>query len=329
MFEGGEHSPEEASNPSIAWVEGWATAFAMFVLDDGNFNGWWNVETYPWPNGDEGEDVEGHVVAALYDLFDSNDDNDDYISLPFSIFAQTVQNHDNDDIIEFWDNFKSILTVSERHYASRVLIDNTIDVDLEPALPLSVTFYGPNSLTYKELGYFYVMSSGGAGSISYEWYSRNVGNSTWTYVGNQINYEKIMLRDNFELRVIVTKGNESVTKIHYCQYDAGSVEKMPSRPREYALAQNYPNPFNPSTTISYSLPHDSNVEFAIYNMLGRRVFSWQNHHESSGYKQVNWNGLDQSGKEVANGIYVYVLTAIPITEPTKQFSTSHKMLLVR
>ena len=38
------------------------------------------------------------------------------------------------------------------------------------------------------------------------------------------------------------------------------VESGPGKlPGNYTLSQNYPNPFNPSTTISYSIPKQSNV----------------------------------------------------------------------
>lgn len=42
-------------------------------------------------------------------------------------------------------------------------------------------------------------------------------------------------------------------------------------PLELSLNQNYPNPFSTSTTVSYTIPQESEVQLAVYDVLGRRV----------------------------------------------------------
>ena len=44
-------------------------------------------------------------------------------------------------------------------------------------------------------------------------------------------------------------------------------------PDEFSLDVPYPNPFNPSTTISYSIPKESNVYLAIYDLKGSKIES--------------------------------------------------------
>ncbi|MCK4577639.1 MAG: T9SS type A sorting domain-containing protein, partial [Candidatus Marinimicrobia bacterium] len=78
-------------------------------------------------------------------------------------------------------------------------------------------------------------------------------------------------------------------------------------PTEYSLAQNYPNPFNPVTSIRFSLPEDSNVRVAVYNLLGQEVATLASGAMTAGSYNVAWNALDNSGKKVSSGVYFYRL----------------------
>ena len=80
-------------------------------------------------------------------------------------------------------------------------------------------------------------------------------------------------------------------------------------PLEFALDQNYPNPFNPSTTVRYSLAAQSEVSLVIYDVLGRRIRSLVNATQQAGFREVVWDGRNDSGVQVASGIYLYRLEA--------------------
>ncbi|MCD6249410.1 MAG: T9SS type A sorting domain-containing protein [candidate division Zixibacteria bacterium] len=80
-------------------------------------------------------------------------------------------------------------------------------------------------------------------------------------------------------------------------------------PDEFSVAQNYPNPFNPATTISYSLSERAEVEIAIFNVLGQRVATLTEGLQSAGEHMVVWNGIDESGRVVATGVYFYRISA--------------------
>ena len=75
-------------------------------------------------------------------------------------------------------------------------------------------------------------------------------------------------------------------------------------PKQFTLFQNYPNPFNPTTQIRYGLPKASNVKIDIYNMLGQRVMTLVNEHQSAGYHIITWNPRD-----AASGVYFYRIQA--------------------
>ncbi|MDF1543773.1 MAG: T9SS type A sorting domain-containing protein [bacterium] len=92
-------------------------------------------------------------------------------------------------------------------------------------------------------------------------------------------------------------------------------------PHEFSLNQNYPNPFNPLTTISFSLPRQSDWEIEIYNITGKLVRQFRG---SSGAGQVSfdWDGTAKGGTTAASGIYFYRLKA-------SDFSATKKMVLLK
>jgi len=93
-------------------------------------------------------------------------------------------------------------------------------------------------------------------------------------------------------------------------------------PGSIALEQNYPNPFNPSTTIDFSLSYSSDVKLEVYNVIGELTGTLINGPLSAGNYSVVWNGTDNSGNNVASGIYFYRLVS-------NEASKSMKMLLLK
>jgi uncharacterized surface anchored protein len=79
-------------------------------------------------------------------------------------------------------------------------------------------------------------------------------------------------------------------------------------PERSALGQNYPNPFNAQTTISIDLQSTSNVELSVYNIVGQKITTLLNGQMTAGEHTVIWDGHDNSGHEVASGIYYYKLS---------------------
>ena len=93
-------------------------------------------------------------------------------------------------------------------------------------------------------------------------------------------------------------------------------------PKEYKLNQNFPNPFNPSTRIGFSVPSDSFVELAVFNMIGERVAMLVDGLQRAGYHETSWNGTDDSGISMPSGVYLCRLTSAGLL-------AAQKMILVR
>jgi|GEM_PF-3451243 len=113
---------------------------------------------------------------------------------------------------------------------------------------------------------------------------------------------------NYKDIYLVKVNSEGVTAIN---------PKTVSTPAVYSLSQNFPNPFNPSTTIRYALPERSTVRLTIYNMLGKEVRTLVNTVEDAGYKSIIWDGLDQHGRLISTGVYIYKIQAGNFTQTRK------------
>jgi hypothetical protein len=73
------------------------------------------------------------------------------------------------------------------------------------------------------------------------------------------------------------------------------------------LDQNQPNPFNPTTRISYFVASESEVDLSIFDARGNFVTTLVRARESSGVKQVDWEGTTSRGIRVSSGVYFYRL----------------------
>jgi PKD repeat protein len=95
----------------------------------------------------------------------------------------------------------------------------------------------------------------------------------------------------------------------------------PGVPKAYELAQNAPNPFNPETTIRYSLPTAGTVHLTIYSIAGQKVIDLVNERQEAGFYTVRWGGLDEIGRQVAAGVYLYSLRS-------EGYTAARKMVLL-
>jgi hypothetical protein len=91
----------------------------------------------------------------------------------------------------------------------------------------------------------------------------------------------------------------------------------PGLPQICRLHQNHPNPFNPSTTIVFDLAAASDVELAVYNVLGEKVRTVCSDRLPAGSHRVEFESGD-----LAAGIYFCRLKA-------GSFSETRKMVLLR
>jgi len=98
---------------------------------------------------------------------------------------------------------------------------------------------------------------------------------------------------------------------------SGIADGRPDIPKSFCLRQNYPNPFNSSTTISYDLPEQSNVNIKIYNILGQAITTLVDEIQPVGRHSIIWNA-----EGCPSGIYYCRIEA-------SRYSVARKMMLIK
>jgi hypothetical protein len=88
------------------------------------------------------------------------------------------------------------------------------------------------------------------------------------------------------------------------------VEQAANGPRSFQLHDNWPNPFNATTIIAFDLAVTMPVDLVVYDVLGRRIRALHNGKTLvDGQYRIAWDGLDDQGRPVASGVYLYQLVA--------------------
>lgn len=84
----------------------------------------------------------------------------------------------------------------------------------------------------------------------------------------------------------------------------------------------YPNPFNSHTTILFSIQKDNFIIVTIYNLLGQPIRQLLHKNLTMGTHSITWNGKDEKGFDVSNGIYFVRIAG-------EYFSVNQKSVVVK
>jgi hypothetical protein len=83
-----------------------------------------------------------------------------------------------------------------------------------------------------------------------------------------------------------------------------------------------PNPFWNIAQIKYSIPQENHVNLIVYDISGRKIKTLVSGEKTSGSYTVRWNGRDEDGTLVKNGVYFIKLK-------TKHFSKTNKLIFLK
>ena len=150
---------------------------------------------------------------------------------------------------------------------------------------LSLLVDGPVDLIE---GYTYNEGSSSAGSVSYR-----LPTGISTDEGANRHRVEVSASDNFS--------NRSTSELSFDVVEAGDLKLTD--------VINFPNPFADETTISFRLPRQADVSVKVYTVGGRMVRTLSSP-GVSGWGHVLWDGRDEEGDKVSNGVYIYKIMAV-------------------
>jgi hypothetical protein len=122
---------------------------------------------------------------------------------------------------------------------------------------------------------------------------------------------------SYQVSANYNKGESNLTDpvtFNYLGVPGDGINEIPD---EFFIDGNYPNPFNPHTSIRFGLPHASDVNLTVYNLLGRKVTELINEHRPAGVHIAVWNA-----ENIPSGLYFYRIQA-------GEYKGMGKMLLVK
>jgi len=81
-----------------------------------------------------------------------------------------------------------------------------------------------------------------------------------------------------------------------------------SRELKISDVVNFPNPFRDRTDFTFLISRDAEVTVSIYTLAGRLVKKITTQAVSN-FNAIPWDGCDEDGDELANGVYLYRIVA--------------------
>ena len=167
-------------------------------------------------------------------------------------------------------------------------------------------------------------NSGGAAPACYHIHGSNIANGftpdSSTYIATTFENDYKITNKNYAFYRIVAVDSNGFCSGPSRVITSGIMAEQPVRdlfPSGFTLWQNYPNPFNASTVIEFSIPESANVIIEIWDLQGNRIACLFNDHFTGGIHRTVWNGLDDQGKNIASGVYLYRMQSGNFTQTKK------------
>jgi len=91
----------------------------------------------------------------------------------------------------------------------------------------------------------------------------------------------------------------------------------------------YPNPTPGPCRLIFELSDPMHVEWNIFTLAGRRIKYVRQKYDTAGPKVIPWDGRDQYGDEIANGVYLFVLRGSPEIDGGRDVQKTGQLVIMK
>ncbi|MFI5211282.1 MAG: type IX secretion system sortase PorU [Ignavibacteria bacterium] len=132
----------------------------------------------------------------------------------------------------------------------------------------------------------------------------NFYNSDTSYKSGSLEYDFASIsagRHTLKLKAWDTYNNSSEASIEFEVVSGGALQ--------VSNVYNYPNPFRDNTafTFQHNYSADINVNIKVYTVAGRLIKQIERKNIADKFVVINWDGKDEDGETLGNGVYIYKL----------------------
>lgn len=91
----------------------------------------------------------------------------------------------------------------------------------------------------------------------------------------------------------------------------------------------FPNPTAGPARLIFELSDPMTVRWSIYTTAGHRVYTQTRHFGTAGPQVLHWDGRDDAGDELANGVYLFVLKGTGFDDEGHQLDVTGKLVVMK
>ncbi len=206
------------------------------------------------------------------------------------------------------------LAVDVQDIAENIGKPGTPAGETEPLIGETYTYTTTGATS--DLGHVVQYSFDWGDGTSSEWSASNAAMHNWATAGPknvsvtarcQVHQNKANTSDNLE---IIVRDNST------------GINNGSDNMYSFKILNDYPGNSGSPVIISYNVPVHSYVSISIYNIQGQLVRAMVNGHHDAGNYEIVWDGKDDSGNNMNDGIYFFTFT-------TKDYYNVQKGVLVK